>query len=48
MNKAELKDVDEEEIDLIINEIDYEQNGTINYSEFLAATLPVEKYVTEQ
>jgi Ca2+-binding EF-hand superfamily protein len=34
------------EIDKIIAEIDYDGNGTICYSEFLAATLPVEKYVS--
>ena len=47
MKTAEIE-VEPEELDQIINEIDYEHNGTINYTEFLAATLPVEKFVTEQ
>ena len=47
MNSANV-DVEPEELDMIINEVDYEGNGTINYTEFLAATLPVEKFVTEQ
>ena len=55
INKKELVDVmnentdhgtSQEEIDQILSEIDYDNNGSINYSEFLAATLPVEKYVT--
>ena len=39
--------VTEEEVNRIIEEIDYETNGTINYSEFLAATIPQEMYVTD-
>ena len=46
-NRAELK-VEQEEIDNILNEIDYDGNGSINYSEFLAATLPIENYVTQE
>ena len=31
----------EEEIERIVREVDYHENGKINYSEFLAATLRV-------
>ena len=48
MSKVEGLELEEGELDQIMNEIDYEMNGTINYSEFMAATLPVEKFVTEQ
>lgn len=35
------------EIQELINEIDYQGNGKINYSEFLSATINYEKYLTE-
>jgi Ca2+-binding EF-hand superfamily protein len=35
------------EISELIKEIDYQGNGKINYSEFLTATIDVEKYLTE-
>ena len=38
--------IETEEVDTILNEIDYEKTGTINYTEFLAATLPVDKFVS--
>ena len=39
-------DITAEEVQDIIAQIDYEGNGVINYTEFLAAALPVEKHVT--
>lgn len=39
-------DIGEDEVKDIISEIDYEGNGVINYTEFLAAALPVEKFVS--
>jgi Ca2+-binding EF-hand superfamily protein len=41
------QEVTEEDVNRIICEIDYETNGTINYTEFLAATIPQEFYVTD-
>jgi Ca2+-binding EF-hand superfamily protein len=35
-----------QEIDNILQEIDYDGNGAINYSEFMAAVLPIDEYVT--
>ena len=40
--------VDEARIDAIIKEIDYFGNGKINYSEFLAATLSMQKVLTDE
>lgn len=40
-------EVTEEDVNRIIKEIDQENNKVINYSEFLAATIPQEYYVTE-
>ena len=40
-------EVSQAEIDDIINQIDYAGNQKINYSEFIAATLDVSKYLTE-
>ena len=34
------QEVTEEEVNRIIEEVDNETNGTINYTEFLAATIP--------
>jgi calcium-dependent protein kinase len=39
---------DEQEIDRIINEVDYQRNNKINYSEFLAATLSISKILTNE
>ena len=36
-----------EEIDAIVKEIDYTEDGLINYTEFLAATINQEKFLTE-
>lgn len=38
----------EEEIDKIINEVDYGHNQKINYTEFLAASITVKKILTEE
>ncbi len=38
----------EEELDAIIKEIDYHKNNTINYTEFLAATISVKKILTKE
>lgn len=37
-----------EEINEIIREVDIHQNGKINYIEFIAATLCVEKFMTDE
>ena len=39
---------DEKEVKKIISELDYLGNGKINYSEFLAATIDVNKHMSEQ
>jgi Ca2+-binding EF-hand superfamily protein len=39
--------LDSAEIDKIIKEIDFAGNHKINYSEFLAATIEAEKYLTD-
>ena len=36
------------EINEIVSEVDLKQNGKINYTEFIAATLCVEKYMTDE
>ncbi len=38
----------DKEIDDIINQMDYQENHKINYSEFLSATLDVEKFLTDE
>jgi Ca2+-binding EF-hand superfamily protein len=37
----------DKEIKDMINEIDYQGNGKINYSEFLAATIDVKQFLTD-
>jgi len=37
-----------DEIQKIINEVDYAQNKKINYSEFIAATIKVGEFLTEE
>lgn len=39
--------IPDEEIDKIIKKVDYAENGWINYSEFIAATLKVAKVLNE-
>ena len=38
----------EEEIEKIIDEVDYMGNKKVNYTEFLAATISVKKILTEE
>lgn len=38
----------EKEIDMIIEELDYDGNRMINYSEFLAATISIKKILTHE
>ena len=40
-------DISDEEIDEIIDECDYFENHSINYSEFVMATLDVRMFLTE-
>ena len=40
-------DVSEQEIQDMINQIDYHENNKINYSEFLAATIDVRNFLTD-
>lgn len=37
----------QEEIKNIINELDFAENKRINYSEFIAATINVKEYLTD-
>ena len=37
-----------EEVERIIQQLDYDDNGVINYHEFIQATIPVEEYLTEE
>lgn len=36
-----------EEIHNIVKEVDYAENGLINYSEFIAATMNTKKFLTD-
>lgn len=38
----------EKEIQSVIKEIDYRGNNKINYTEFLAATISIKKFLTEE
>ena len=38
----------EEEINNIIKELDFAENKRINYSEFIAATINVKEYLTDE
>lgn len=40
--------ISQDEIDKIVAEIDYHENGKINYSEFLAATLSINKFMSNE
>ena len=56
INATELKDaikasdinIPDEKIDQIINEVDYQGNGKINYTEFLVATLDVKQFLDDR
>ena len=39
-------EISAQEIKNIVNELDYTKNHKINYSEFLAATISVQKFLT--
>lgn len=41
-------DLTEKELDNIVKQCDYDENGLINYHEFIAATFPVDKYLTKE
>lgn len=47
MEKSNFK-FTKDQIKEIVSEVDLHQNGKINYTEFIAATLCVEKYMTDQ
>ena len=38
----------DQEIDDIIGQLDYARNGKINFTEFLAATIDVKKFLTDE
>jgi Ca2+-binding EF-hand superfamily protein len=50
--KAAMKEAniefDEAEVNRIMDEIDYDHEGYINYTEFLAAAIGVQKIITEE
>lgn len=37
-----------EEVEKIVKQCDYNEDGLINYHEFIAATFPVDKYLTKE
>ena len=37
-----------EEVEKIVKQCDYIEDGLINYHEFIAATFPVDKYLTKE
>jgi len=45
--KASDINIPDEEIERIINEVDYFGNGKINYTEFLVATLDVKAFLDD-
>ena len=40
--------ISEEDVERIIKQIDYDDNGMINYHEFIQVTFPVQEYLTEE
>jgi Ca2+-binding EF-hand superfamily protein len=46
--KSTHQNISDQELLDLINEVDYNQDGTINYSEFLSATIDVKKFFTDQ
>ena len=40
--------ISEKDVTSIIEEVDYKGNKKINYSEFLAATISVKRFLTEE
>ena len=47
IKKCNLK-ITREEIEKMINEVDYHDNGKISYSEFLTATIDIKSILSEQ
>ena len=47
MTKTDIK-ITDEQISQIMKEVDHHGNGKINYSEFLAATISVKDFMTEE
>ena len=41
-------DLKEGDIDEIVRQCDYNEDGLINYHEFIAATFPIEKHLTKE
>mmetsp|Transcript_21804 Transcript_21804/g.33720 ORF Transcript_21804/g.33720 Transcript_21804/m.33720 type:complete len:103 (+) Transcript_21804:1122-1430(+) len=46
--KLEIPKMTEDQISKIIEEVDEHKNGKINYSEFLAATVSIQQFMTEE
>ena len=46
--KAAKIDINQQEVDAIIESVNFKGNGEINYSEFIAATLTVQKLLTNE
>ena len=46
--KSTHQNISDQELLDLIKEVDYNQDGTINYSEFLSATIDVKKFLTDQ
>jgi calmodulin len=46
--KESKSEIREKEIEQMITEIDYAGNKMINYSEFIAATISVKKFLTQE
>ena len=42
------KDVSKQQLLELIKEVDYNQDGKINFSEFLSATIDINKFLTEK
>jgi Ca2+-binding EF-hand superfamily protein len=45
--KSKNESLSQQEVNDMIKELDYQGNGKINWSEFLAATIDTEKFLTE-
>lgn len=46
--KAKSINMSDDEIKKLVQEMDYQQNGMINYSEFLSATINVKTFLNDQ
>ena len=47
MKNAQIS-IDDRDIDNIMKQVDYKGNAKINYTEFLAATISVKQFLTEE